>query len=179
MPDLIAHSELATLCMLNSLVEERKTKASIQDAHRELKKILGRTGYALVYANAPTFAAQGADSAAYVTLLTTYIKPFMAWRVKQRATIDLHMEADRGGFYKKGGQDYTPVSSSELNKAEAVAQTRADALQEDLLDHLEENKAVFTWMDTVVENEERIDKKNRTMGGISFRKGSGQTTYRG
>lgn len=179
MPDLIAHSELETLCLLNKGVEGRKTKASIQDAHRELKKVLGRTGYALVYANAPTFAAQTPDSALYVTLLTDYIKPFMAWRVKQRATVDMFAEADKAGTYKKGGQDYVPVSASELNKLEAVAQGRADTLLEDLLEHLEENKAVFTWLETSVHNEERITKANKTMGGVSFRPSSKQDTYRG
>lgn len=179
MPDLIAHIELETLCMLNKGVEDRKTKAAIQDAHRELKKVLGRTGYDIVYAAAPTFTTLAPNTAAYLTLTTTFIKPFMAWRVKQRATFDMFAEADRGGTYKKGGQDYVPVSSGELNKLEAVAQTRADALLEDLIDHLEENKETFTWWETSLPGEERITEKNRSIAGISFRKSTRQQTYRG
>lgn len=179
MPDLIAHSELATLCQLNSLVEARKTTAAIADAHRELKKVLGRTGYALVYAAAPAFTTLAPNTSAYVTLLTDYIKPFMAWRAKQRATVDMFAEADRGGTYKKGGQDYVPVSNSELGKLESVAQSRADAYLEELIDHLNENKSVFTWIDTSVENEERITDQNRSVSGISFRRSNRQDPYRG
>lgn len=179
MPDLIAHSELASLCQLNSLVESRKTAGSIQRVHRELKKVLGRTGYALVYANAPTFTALAPNASAYVTLLTDYIKPFMAWRVKQRATMAMFAEADKGGTYKKSGNDYVSLSLGELNKLEADAQSQADELLEELIDHLEENDEVFTWLSTDVENEERITKENQSIAGISFRKGNSQDPYRG
>jgi GR25 family glycosyltransferase involved in LPS biosynthesis len=179
MPDLIAHSELATLCQINSLVEARKTTAAIADAHRELKKVLGRTGYAIVYAAAPTFTTLAPNAAAYVTLLTDYIKPFMAWRAKQRATVDMFAEADRGGTYKKGGQDYVPVSASELSKIESIAQSRADSLLDDLIEHINENRSVFTWIDTNVENEERITDTNRTVAGVSFRRSERQDPYRG
>ncbi len=179
MPDLIEHSELETLCQLNGLVEEIKTKAAIADAHRELKKVLGRTGYALVYANAPDFTAQAPNAAAYVTLLTDYIKPFMAWRTKQRATVDMFAAADRGGTFKKSGEDYVSVSQGELSKLESIAMSRADSLLEELIDHVNENDEVFDWISTNVENEERITDSNRTMGGISFRRSARQDPYRG
>lgn len=180
MPDLIALSDVQTIAKLNSLVETRKVAAGIEDAHLELEKILGRTGYALVYANAPTFAAQSPSSAAYVTLLTSYIKPFMAWRAKQYALVDMHAEPEKAGVYKKGGDEYDPLEKGELLMVEAKYAARADMRLDRLLVHLEENKSVFTWFDTTLDGEQRIDTTNaKSKMGISFRRASAQDTYRG
>lgn len=180
MPDLIALSDVQTIAKLNANVEARKVDAAIADAHREVKKVLGKTGYTLVYANAPSFAAQGSNSAAYVTLLTTYIKPFMAWRAKQRAIVDMYAEPDKSGVYKKTGNDYEALGKGELQMVEGVYAGRANELLEDLLDHLEENEDVFTWFNETEEGEERIDKTNaKGVSGISFRRARGQDTYRG
>lgn len=97
MPDPIALADVQSIAMLNSLVEDRRVAAAIEDAHLELEKVLGR-GYALVYANAPTFAARAPNAATYSALLTGYIKPFMAWRAKQKAYVDMYAEADKVAF---------------------------------------------------------------------------------
>ena len=180
MPDLIVHSDLVSLTKLNSLVEERKTASCIQDAHLEVEKILGRTGYALVYANAPAFTAQAPNSAAYVTLLTDYIKPFMAWRARQRGVWDMYAEPDKAGIYVKEGQEYRAVRSSEMGGLESTYASRADEYRDRLLVHLEENKTVFTWFTENVTGEERIDKGNTGgISGVSFRRSKHQDTFRG
>lgn len=180
MPDLIAKSDLVTITRLNSLVEDRKVANGIEDAHIELEKVLGKTGYALVYANAPSFSAQAPNSSAYVTLLNSYIKPFMAWKAKERSTVDLYAEADKGGVFKKSGNDYESVSRNELGMIQAEAGARADMRMERLIDHLESNTSIFTWYGTNVNGEERIDREStKSMGGISFRKSDRQQSYRG
>lgn len=180
MPDLIALADLQTITGLNDLVELKKTSQGIEDAHLEVEKVLGRTGYALVYANAPLFAAQGADSAAYVTLLNSYIKPFMSWRARQYSLTDQFAGVERAGVFVKSGNDYRSVGSNELMVMQAQYAARADMRLERLLNHLEENKTTFTWFETNVNDEERINKDNTTgPSGISFRRASGQDTYRG
>lgn len=180
MPDLIALSDLQTITNLNGNVEARKAAGGIEDAHLEVEKVLGRTGYALVYANAPLFAAQGSDSAAYVTLLNSYIKPFMAWRARERGVEDMYAEPDKAGVYVKEGNDHRAVNKGELMVMQARYAARADMRLERLLNHLEENKTTFTWFETNVNDEERINKDNTTgPSGISFRRASGQDTYRG
>jgi len=178
MPDLIAHADLETLTGLNGLVESRKTKASIEDAHRELKKILGSTGYAIVYDNAPSYVAQSPNTALYVELYG-YIRKFMSWKVLQYATIDMFIETDRGGTFKKSGEDYVAVSQRELSQIENTRQGRAEARLEDLLYFLRNNETVFTWYGTNVNDEERITLSNRSTAGISFRRAIKQDPYRG
>jgi hypothetical protein len=180
MPELIALSDLQTITELNTLVEIRKATACIKDAHLEVEKVLGRTGYALVYANAPTFSAQSPNSAAYVTLLNDYIKPFMAWRARQRGVWDMYAEPDRSGIYVKEGNEHRAVSKSEMGGIQATYESRADSYLERLMVHLEENKSTFTWYATTLDGEERINETNaKSVAGISFRRSTRQDTYRG
>lgn len=180
MPDLIALSDLQTITKLNNAVEERKAGPCIEDVHIEVEKVLGKTGYALVYANAPTFAAQGSGSATYVTLLNSYIKPFMAWRARERGIVDMYAEPDRAGVYVKEGNEHRAVSRSELGMLQGQYAARADMRLERLLKYLEDNKAVFTWFAEEVEGEDRITTTNSAgPSGISFREGRSQETYRG
>jgi hypothetical protein len=177
MPDLIALTDLQDVANLNRNVEERRVKSGIEDAHLELEKVLGRTGYALVYANAPTFSAQAPNAALYVTLLTDYIKPFMCWRSVQRAYVDMSAEADKAGVYKKTGDDYRSVDDKELARLVGQARDRAEARLERLLTFVRDNDAVFTWMDTIQDSEERITRQNT--GGFISRRSPRQTPYRG
>lgn len=178
MPDLITHAELISIANLNALVEDRKTKNGIEDAHRELKKILGSTGYTIVYDNAPSFVAQGSNTALYIELLA-YVKKFLAWKSLQHGTIDLFIESDRGGTFKKSGDDYSAVTKGELSQLETQRQGRAEARLEDLLYFLRKNESVFTWFNTSEPYEERITMNNISSGGISFRKSRAQTPFRG
>lgn len=179
MPDLITYTDIHTLTNLNSLVEERKLKSGIRAAHLELEKVLGRTGYAIVYAAAPSFTALAPNAALYVSLLG-YIKPWLAWKARERSTVALYAEADKGGLYIKGGQDYTPVPVKGLEMIEADAAAYASDELKRLLTFIDENRTVFTWYDTVVEGEERIDTSNtKGIPGISFRKAKAQYRDRG
>jgi len=177
MPDLIALADVQTIAKLNSLVEPRFVEGGIEDAHLEVEKVLGREGYALVYANAPTFAAQAPNAALYVTLLTGYIKPFMAWRAKQKTYIDAIGDIERAGVFVKSGDDYTNVNDSTLSKMIAQTRDRAEIRLERLLVFLNDNVAVFTWMDESEDSEERITKQNE--GGFIMRRSTRQDNYRG
>lgn len=180
MPDLINIEDLRTITKMNSLVEERKAASGIEDAHLEVEKVLGRTGYALVYANAPAFASQGVDAPKYVKLLNDYIKPFMAWRARERGIVDMYAEPDRSGIYVKDGNDHRAVSRSELSMLQAGYAARADMRLDRLRDHIKENESTFTWFGVNVNNEDRIDDRNAgNVAGISFRKSRSQSTYRG
>lgn len=179
MPDLIVYTDVHTLTNLNDQVEERKLKSGIAAAHIELEKVLGRTGYALVYANAPSFTSLSPNTAYYLELQTR-AKLFLAWKARQRSTIALAMEADRGGMFKRQGETFQSLGSSDLKAVDSDAESYASVYLERLIDYLCENKTVFTWYTTNVEGEERIDKTNtKNVGGISFRRANGQETYRG
>jgi hypothetical protein len=179
MPDLIALTDLQTITGLNRNVEERRVKNAIEDAHRSLKKVLGRTGYAVIYDNAPTFTAQTPNEAQYVALLTTYIKPYMAWLAKANAYPDLYAEADTAGVFTKSGEDFSSVSGKDLSMLINTAKGRSEERRDDLIQYLQDNKAVFTWYDTTVPGEERIDQNTGTRAGISFRRSCRQDSYRG
>ena len=180
MPELIDIEDLRTITKMNSLVEVRKAASGIEDAHLEVEKVLGRTGYALIYENAPAFAAQGSDAPKYVKLLNDYIKPFMAWRARERGIVDMYAEPDKAGVYVKEGNEHRSVTRGELSMVQAGYAARADIRLERLLDHLRENKATFTWFGTNVHNEERINERNSASSiGVSFRKSRSQHTYRG
>lgn len=180
MPDLIDKEDLVSITRLNNLVEVRKCASGIEDAHIEVEKVLGRTGYALIYENAPDFAAQGTDAPKYVKLLEKYIKPFMAWRARERGIVDQYAEPDKAGVYVKDGNDHRSVSRSELSMVQAGYAARADMYSERLRDHIKENESTFTWFGVNVNNEDRIDDRNAgNVAGISFRKSRSQSTYRG
>lgn len=168
MPDLITITDMQTLAGLNSLVEERKVKAAIEDAHDALKKVLGSTGYALVYASHGSYAA-----------LVALLKPWMAWYAKEKAVPDMYAEPDRAGIYVKEGQDHRAVRANELAIVTNQYRDRAERKLALVIDHLIANPTTYPWYGTNVDGEERIDSSTRTSAGISFRKASGQTRYRG
>lgn len=175
MPDLIAIADLRTITQLGDNVEERRMKAGIEDAHREVRKVLGRTGYDIVYAAAPSFSSMDAK---YTTLLGTYLKPFMAWRAKQYSYGDNVAEIDKTGVFSRSGEDYSTVSDKTLSLLIAQARTRAEDRLEDLLWYLEENRATFTWYDTTVDGEERQTTQT-SVGGFVMRRARKQDPYRG
>lgn len=178
MPDLIAITDIRSLANLNSNVEERRVKTGITAAHLELEKILGRTGYAIVYGGATSYAGQGANAAAYVTLLNSYIKPFMAWRALEVAYPDLYAEADRAGVFVKDGDDFRSVNGQELALKIKQAERMASEYRQRLIEHVRENDNVFTWLDTNVDGEQRITN-GRPTGGFVLRRVSRQDSYRG
>lgn len=175
MPDLIAIADLRTIAQLGDNVEERRMKAAIEDAHLEVEKILGRTGYAIVYAAAPTFT--GLD-AKYATLLTGYLKPFMCWRAKQYSYGDNVAEIDKTGVFSRSGEDYSTVSDKTLSLLISQSRTRAEERLERLLGYLNDNRTTFTWMDTTASGEERQTEQT-SVGGFVMRRARKQDPYRG
>lgn len=178
MPDLIALADLRSIANLNAGVEERRVKTGITAAHLELEKILGRTGYAIVYGEAPNYAGQGSNASAYTTLLTSYIKPFMAWRALEVAYPDLYAEADRAGVFVKDGDDFRSVNGQELALKIKQAERMSSEYRQRLMEHVRENDSVFTWLDTNVDGEQRITNARPT-GGFVLRRVSRQDSYRG
>jgi|GEM_PF-6531284 len=168
MPDLITITDVREITGLNSLVEERKLKAGIEDAHRAMKKVLGLTGYALVYATPGNFI-----------VLVLLLKPWLAWSAREMAMPEMLAEADRGGIFKKGGQDYTPVSARDYAMLTNAARGRAESRLEDVIHHLINNASTYTWYGINVDGEERINNNTKVAGGISFRRATGQDPYRG
>lgn len=178
MPDLIALSDLRTIANLNANVEERRVKTGIEAAHLELEKIMGRTGYAIVCAGAPNYTGQGANAAAYVTMLTDYIKPFMAWRAKEVAFPDMYAEPDKAGVFVKNGDDFRSVTGQELALQIKQAERMASEYRQRLIEHLGNNDDVFTWIDTNVDGEQRITH-SKPNGGFVIRRMTRQDSYRG
>lgn len=168
MPDLIAKSDIVTICSINTNVEERKLKPGIEDAHHALEKVLGTTGYALVYATPGDYAD-----------LVPLCKKYMAWFALDRAYPDLRAEADKGGVFTKSGEDYTAVSDKGLALLQAQAKDRSDMWFTKLIDHLIANPITYPWFGTNVDGEQRIDKTNKLAGGLSLRQSARQTPYRG
>lgn len=180
MPDMISISDLQTITQLNAGVEDRKAASCIVDAHLELEKVLGKTGYAIVYAAAPSFTTLAPNASAYVTLLNSYIKPFMAWRARERGLWDMYAEPDRAGIYVNEGDEHRAVRSSEMTGLEQTYGARASERLKRLIDHLCDNTSTFTWYTTNVNGEERIDKTNsKSVAGLSFRRAERQDHYRG
>lgn len=168
MPSIITLADLQTITYLNSQVEARKVAPAIEDAHEACEKVLGRTGYALVYATHASYTA-----------LLAYVKPWMAWYAMERAYPDLYAEADKGGVFKKSGEDYASVGGSDLSMKISTARSRAENKLERLQEYLEANIATYTWYGTNVDGEERIDETTKAVAGISFHRSTQQDRYRG
>ena len=166
MPDLIALADLQTITQLNSNVEARKVANAIADVHLECEKVLGRTGYALVYASPGSYTA-----------LLAYVKPWMAWRARELAYTDMMFEPERAGMVKVVGDGQESVSRAEVADRKAQDRDRAEARLERLIEYLCDNVATYTWYTTNVNDEERIN----TSGGSGFilRRSSRQDNYRG
>lgn len=170
MPDLIALADLQTVCGLNSQVEARKVVNGIADAHRALKKVLGSTGYELVYATPGDY-----------TELIAYTKPYMCWYAMEKSYPDLFAEADRAGVHVKTDPNsgYQAVSASQLSMKVNAARDRAESFLEELIHYLINNPSLYAWYGTNVDGEQRIGTSTRTSGGFSLRRSRRQDSYRG
>jgi hypothetical protein len=170
MPDLITRQTLIDTCGLNSGVEERKLKNGIADAHRAFRKVLGRTGYDLVYATPASYTA-----------LMAYATPFLAWYAMEKSYPDLYAEADRAGVFTKSepNSGYSSVSGRDLALKTNSARDRANEFRQELSEYLKNNPTLYPWYKTTLEGEERIDGDTKSGGGFSFRKAGKQQGYRG
>lgn len=168
MPDIIALSDLRTIGNLNNNVEARRVANGIYDAHVAAEKVLGRTGYALVYATHASY-----------TDLMVYLKRYMVWTALLNAADEMHVEPDKAGILKpQSGNDFEAANNKDIAGLKATYRARQEAALERLIDHLETTEA-YTWYGTTLEGEQRIETPNQTRGGFVFRKLAGQTTYRG
>ena len=166
MPDLIALADLQTITQLNSNVEARKVANAIADVHLEAEKVLGRTGYALVYTTPASYTA-----------LLAYLKPWMAWRVREIALPEFISEPEKAGMVKVIGEGQEALTSSDKADQKALARDRSEARLDRLVEYLCDNVATYTWYNTNVSGEERIQGKNS--GGFIMRRSERQNTYRG
>lgn len=136
---IITSAEVKTEAGLNKNIEDRKLLPWINMAQLDLKSNIGTTGYDAV------IAALTTPVAAYTTLIDDYIKPFLAFKVRQIGAVSLFAEADRNGTNKRIGMTYEPVTGKELGMMKADARDLAESYLKLLLDYLTENAATFTW----------------------------------
>lgn len=174
MPDLITITDMQEVCGLNALVEERKVKAWIKEAHLRFEKHLGRALYA---------ALQAAPSEQrFVDLMAEgkgFGKGFLCWTALHLAYPSLTAEADRGGVFTKGGDEYTSVTTGTLSMLRSTAEGVAAARQERLLMWLKDNRSTYQEIDTITGSEDRITERNAYPGGIVMRRTRSQRSYRG
>ena len=141
---VITAATVKELTGLSKNIEDRKLARWIDAVQLELKGDLGTTGYATLigYIEADdTLATQ----TAYQTLRNDYIRPWMAWRVLERATVALFAEPERNGTYTRSGDDYATVSAQVLGMRKADARDMAHTYKEALHEYLKDNTATFTW----------------------------------
>jgi hypothetical protein len=181
---LIAKSDILLFCGLNKNVEERKLTPWIKEAHRRLRKILGRTLYDLLMAAKgadPNFSLQANER--FNSLMAEDEGcglAYLCWTALALAYPSLHSEADTAGVFAKSGDDHKAVDNATLRTHIARAEAMAGNFQEELLLFLKDNKSLFPELRERVGSEQRIDEQNaQQVTGLGFRKARQQWTYRG
>lgn len=176
MPDLITKADIVAICGLNNLVEDRKVSPWIKEAHLRWRKLLGPVLYDLQQ------AAPGEQR--FVDLMADekgYGKSYLCWVALMLAYPSLAAEADRGGvFTKEEAGRFATVSTGTLGMLKATAESAAETRETLLFAYLRDNASTYPEINTYAGSAPRIDAGNsRNVGGVSFRRGHSQTTYRG
>lgn len=176
MANLIVYTDIHTVCGVNSLVEERKLKVWITEAHVIWRKILGKALYDLQQATPA--------EARFVDLMADekgWGKSYLCWKALELAYPTLLAEADRGGvFVKEEPGVMKAVDSRTLSMIKGVASGAAETREQMLMKYLRDNLATYPEWETVTGSEDRITEENsRNTLGVSFRKAKAQTPYRG
>ena len=141
---VITAAKVKDLTGISKNIEDRKLARWIDAVQLELKADIGTTGYTeLIDAiEADDTLAGEAD---LLELRDDHIRPWMAWRVLERATVALFAEPERNGTYTRSGDDYATVSASVLGMRKAEARDMAHIYKTALHDYLKDNTDTFTW----------------------------------
>lgn len=141
---VITAAQVKDLTGLSKNIEDRKLARWIDAVQLELKGDLGTTGYTTLIdaIDADDTLAGEPD---LQELRNDYIRPWMAWRVLERATVTLYAEPERNGTYTRSGDDYATVSPAVLGMRKADARDMAHTYKEALHDYLKDNVDTFRW----------------------------------
>lgn len=161
MANVITLANVRSICGIVSLVEDHKLQPWLNEAEVRLEKILGRTGMALLRADA--------SAAPWPTLLP-FINPYLAWQTFLLAVPSMHSQPTRNGWHAKGGQEggetYEPIDPKTLAMNESSIKTALEGREDRLIAELVAGN--YTWYTTNVTGEERITDPGNV--GISFRR---------
>lgn len=176
MPELIAKSDIVTVCGLNSLVEDRKIAPWITEAHIRWRKILGTALYNAQQANpaAARFVDLMADEKGWG-------RSYLCWTAFHLAYPSLSAEADRGGvFQKEEVGKFKSADPRTLAMLKNTAESAAEARERMLMQWLRDNASTYPELRVNTGSEDRIDERtSRNVGGVSFRRARAQSQYRG
>ena len=136
---LITSAEVKTIAGLNKNVEDRKLRPWIEMAQTDLRKNIGEDGYAALIAWIAT------PSAPYTALMDGYVKPFLAYKVRQIGAVSLWSEADRNGTFTRSGESYQSDSARTLGMVKADARDLAESWFATMMEYIKDNETDFTW----------------------------------
>lgn len=143
---IITSAKVKELTGSSKDIEDRKIAQWVKVVAIELRDDMGVDGYAILMAaiDADDTLATEAD---LKTLRETYIWPWMAWRVLERAGVALFAEASRNATVTRSSGEYSSVSVKELGLLQATHRDPATTYRKELYDFLKDNVATYTWYD--------------------------------
>jgi hypothetical protein len=158
---IVTFAQIKDVTGLSKIVDEsRKITPFLEEAQRELKRILGTTLYGELEAALPNFTGQDDLE----TLFNDYIKVALSWRTLELSYPRLYSEPTANGVHLVGNAEYSPVSPQVLAMQVNQARSFADNRYGEMLRYLRDNTDLFPSYDDNVDNEERVGKVYR--GGV-------------
>lgn len=127
-------------------IEDRKIIPWVDVVAIELRDDMGVTGY-----NILTAAIDADDTLAsetdLKTLRETYIWPWMAWRVLERAGIAMYVEPSRNGTVTRSSGEASSVTTGQFGMLQTSHRDPATTYKAELYKFLKDNTDTYTWYD--------------------------------
>ena len=101
-----------------------------------------------------------------LTLLDTWIKPFLAWKIYQLSLTGLYVRITPSGIQTKSTGDLQSIDASTLRMLKNEAEGRADHFQTLLVDYIVDNQIDYPEYTTTASHESRTSRPS--MGGFVF-----------
>lgn len=156
---IVTFAQIKEVTGLAAIVSEsRKVTPFLNEAERELKRMLGETLFALLEAALPT------PTGALGTLFNDYVKVALSWRTLELSYPRLYSEPTANGVHTVGNAEYSPVSAQVLAMQVNQARSFADNRYGEMLKFLRDNLDDYPTFDDNVDGEERVGKVYR--GGV-------------
>jgi len=136
---IITSAEVKTTAGLNKNIEDRKLRPWIELAQNDLRTNIGEDGYAAVVAwlTVPTTP--------YTTWVEGYVKPFLAYKVRQLSAVSLWKEADRNGNFERRGESYKSADKSDLGIEKSDARDLAESWFSMMMNYVKDHATDFPW----------------------------------
>lgn len=162
---IITSAQVKELTGSSKDIEDRKIKEWTKVVQLELRDDMGVTGYDILIAaiEADSTLAGEAD---LLELRDTYIWPWMAWRILERAGIALYTEAARNGTYTGMDETHRSVSAAQLGMLKSTHRDAAGTYKAELYKFLKDNTDTYTWYDVGTSPEVRPQSST---GGVIIR----------